>query len=324
MINYNRPRFFFFEPLTQARPHIKLLFGIFIMLFSYLTVTLLSLLLALPLYSINWEELNSILASGMQNADISLIKFFQISQTFGLFIIPAILLNYLVFLPDERFISTGNNNRSVIFLLIFCTLVISIPMVSKLIEWNTLVRFPSGLSGLESWLKQMEEERNELTVRMLDGNKLQDLLFNLFMIAILPALGEEFIFRGVLQQLLAKWLKNIHIAILVSAFLFSAIHLQFYGFIPRLLLGMFFGYLFFWSKNIWWAVWAHFVNNAIAVILLFLSNAGKIPIPEILNEEHIVKGWEFFISSGLTVLLIGFVYMVFRKNRETVLKESKD
>jgi membrane protease YdiL (CAAX protease family) len=318
MNNHKHSSFFLTNNLIDSKPYLQLLFSFFFMLISYLTITMLSLLLALPLFSINWAQLSSVLSGGLQNADINLIRYFQITQTIGLFIIPGFVLNYLLFMRDDGFVRKGEMKSSWIFFIIFCTMLFSIPMISKLIEWNNSMHLPAGLNGLETYLKQMEEERNDLTIRMLDSKKMQDLFFNLFMIAILPAIGEEFIFRGLLQQLLAKWFRNIHIAIFISAFLFSAIHLQFYGFIPRYLLGMFFGYLFFWSKNIWWAVWAHFVNNAVAVILLFMSNSGKLNIPDILKEDYLVKGGEFIISLIITSLLISLTYLMSRK----VIKSS--
>jgi membrane protease YdiL (CAAX protease family) len=157
---------------------------------------------------------------------------------------------------------------------------------------------------------------------MLAGDKFTGLLLNLGIIAVLPALGEEFIFRGVLQTLLTKWFKNTHLAIFIAAFLFSSIHLQFYGFIPRLVLGLFFGYLFFWSKNIWLAVWAHLINNALAIILMFLGNKGNINIPEILTENHHVSMIEFGISLCMIVILTGILYSTTKRARRTIIKDD--
>ena len=96
-------------------------------------------------------------------------------------------------------------------------------------------------------------------------------MLNLFMIAVIPAIGEEFLFRGVLQKQFRQWFGNIHIAVFVAAFLFSAMHMQFFGFIPRLVLGIILGYLYYFSKNLWIPIIAHFFNNAIAVIVYYLN-----------------------------------------------------
>jgi len=102
------------------------------------------------------------------------------------------------------------------------------------------------------------------------------MLFNIFMIAIVAAIGEELIFRGVIQKIFARWTGNIHLAIIITGFLFSLIHLQFYGFFPRWLLGVMFGYLMVWSGTLWLPIFAHFVNNAVAVLVSYLIHKGTI------------------------------------------------
>jgi membrane protease YdiL (CAAX protease family) len=314
---YTTSPFFFNGLMAALRPYTKLLFAVLLMFMSYLLITLLSMLLALPLFSLTWTGLNAILGEGLTTADIALIKYFQITQTIGLFLLPALLLNYILFYSEERFLTGKVVSRPYIILIIIVLLIVSIPLISKLIEWNTAIRFPSWAKELESTVKQMEDERNDLTIRMLNNSQIQQLLFNIFMIAVVPALGEEFIFRGILQQLLAKWTRHIHLSIFISAMLFSAIHFQFYGFIPRLLLGMLFGYLFYWSGNIWLAVWAHFINNAFAVILLFIENTGHSFLPDIFKEEHHATLWEVMISLSLTVLVISYLWKSLHSKQDT-------
>jgi membrane protease YdiL (CAAX protease family) len=317
----NNSSFFLSAGILNANPFLQLLYSFFLMLVSFLTITLLSLLLALPLFSISWEQLNQSLSQGLQNADIHLIRYLQITQSIGLFIIPGILLNYLIFNSDRRYIGRYGKRNMWAIILIFGIMFFSIPLMSKLIEWNNLFQLPEAFKGLEGRLRQMEDDRYKLTLRMLEGKRLQDLLFNIFMIAIIPALGEEFIFRGVLQQLLIRWFKNAHISIFISAFLFSSIHFQFYGFIPRLLLGLLFGYLFFWSRNIWWSIWGHFVNNGLAVILIFITNTGRY-VPDLFKENHLVNSWEFVASFGLTILLIITTYKFSKRQGKTARVEN--
>src|SRR5690606_9694418 len=102
------------------------------------------------------------------------------------------------------------------------------------------------------------------------------LAINLLMIAIIPAIGEELLFRGGIQNIFYKWFKNPHIAIWAAAILFSAIHVQFYGFIPRMLLWALFGYLLVWGKSIWYPIIGHFINNGSAVVTAFIyQQQGK-------------------------------------------------
>jgi len=103
-------------------------------------------------------------------------------------------------------------------------------------------------------------------------------MFNLFMIALIPALGEEFLFRGVLQRIFGEWFKNPHLAVWLAAILFSLAHYQFLGFMPRIILGALFGYIFLWTGNIWMPILAHFVNNTVGVIYYYLFSQGKIGV----------------------------------------------
>src|SRR5207344_1198984 len=107
------------------------------------------------------------------------------------------------------------------------------------------------------------------------GTSVLSLAINLFIIAFLPALGEELFFRGMMQKLFSQLTKNNHLAIIITSIIFSAIHLQFYGFLPRMVLGIFLGYLLVWSGSLWLPILAHFVNNASAVLFTFLDNQHK-------------------------------------------------
>jgi len=131
------------------------------------------------------------------------------------------------------------------------------------------MHLPEGLSELERIMKELEDAAKETTVNFLSVDSVGGLLINLTVIALLPAIGEELLFRGVLIRLFNEWFKNIHITILVTAFLFSFIHFQFYGFFPRMLLGIIFGYLMYWSGSILLPMIAHFINNGIAVCIFY-------------------------------------------------------
>jgi hypothetical protein len=141
---------------------------------------------------------------------------------------------------------------------------------------NDMMKLPDFLNGLEAWMKTMEEEAEKLTRAFMQMPTPGAFLFNMFMIALLPAIGEEFMFRGLIQRLFKEWLGNIHVAIFLSALLFSAMHMQFYGFLPRMVLGIVFGYLFYWSGSIWIPVFAHFIQNGLVVMVTYLGENGII------------------------------------------------
>lgn len=302
------------ELFANSNPPTRLLFALFIILISYFLTTFSTILIVIPIYSVSFEELNLLLSEGLSEADLSMLRLFQISQTIGLFIVPGIVLNYLLFRKGEGFFNTGTNSQPVyIGLIIFCSLIFSMPAIQFLLEWNSSLRFPEWLSFFENKLQQMESERNGLTIRMTENMNASAYFLNLFMIAVLPALGEEFLFRGVIQKVLFQWTRKIHISIFIAAVIFSAIHLQFYGFLPRLVLGIYFGYLFFWSKNIWLAVWAHFLNNAIAVSLIFLSTSENFREPGFIENNSRSGFLEVMISIAITTLLLLFTHQHFKR-----------
>jgi membrane protease YdiL (CAAX protease family) len=135
---------------------------------------------------------------------------------------------------------------------------------------NEMMHLPEWLNSVENWMKSSEQNAKEITDAFLSDTSASGLIINLIMIALLPALGEEFLFRGVLQKLLHQWFKNVHWAVIVSAVIFSAMHFQFYGFLPRTILGVLFGYLFVITKSLWIPITAHFINNGAAVVAAYL------------------------------------------------------
>lgn len=187
----------------------------------------------------------------------------------SLIILPALHIRALehkrlspFFPPQEKWFT-----EIILVMGIGITFIVSI---SPLTEWNMNLTFPEFLKGFETWARQTEDQAAKLTEAMTRFGSVGDLLFGLVVIAVLPAIGEELVFRGLFQNELMRASKNIHVAIWMSALIFSTIHFQFYGFLPRLLLGALFGYLYYWSGNLLIPIVAHFFNNAFGVIMIYL------------------------------------------------------
>lgn len=179
---------------------------------------------------------------------------------------------------------------------------------------NESLNFPD-LFGIEQWMKESEKSATELTEVMLAMPNIGSLLFVLIMIALLPAIGEELLFRGVLQRVIADHTKSIHMGIWISAIMFSAIHLQFYTFLPRVVLGALFGYMFVWSGNIWYPILGHFVNNAAAVIFAYLGQHNMIS-----KEVEDIGSGDNMILYGSLSLVIGILFFYLFYRREAQLK----
>ncbi len=145
---------------------------------------------------------------------------------------------------------------------------------SVFIEWNANVDFPDFAKAFEEWAREREDALALLTEFLTQLNTTGELFMALVVIAIFPAIGEEIVFRGLIQNELLRGTRNAHVAIWFAAFLFSAIHFQFFGFVPRLLLGALFGYLYYWSGSLTLAIIAHFVNNGVSVVALYFYQRG--------------------------------------------------
>jgi len=158
-------------------------------------------------------------------------------------------------------------------LVILC----SVPFLSALVAWNAGVHFPTPLHDFELWARGMEDQAAGLTKFLTDFNTPGRLLVGLVVIAIVPAVAEELVFRGGVQRNLVVWFGSRHVGVWLAAAIFSAIHVQFFGFVPRFVLGLVLGYLYEWSGNILVSMAAHFTQNAFQLILLYLAQGKQLP-----------------------------------------------
>src|SRR3569832_1794576 len=130
-------------------------------------------------------------------------------------------------------------------------MVLSFMVVDTLlIQWNMTIKLPTWLRAFEAWAQENEAILQRITMLLTDFSSLVDLGVGVLVMGLIPAVGEELLFRGLIQNLIHELTKNIHLAIGVSAFIFSAIHLQFYGLLPRFLLGVLFGYVYWWTRDL--------------------------------------------------------------------------
>ena len=188
---------------------------------------------------------------------VNYLKLVQLFTGLGLFITPTLLYSYLTGF-DFKFIRiTIKDILLTILIMIFIT-----PFIALLLDWNMQISFPE-------WLSLFDKNSEEILNAFLKMENIWDLLYTLLVIAVAPAIGEELVFRGYLQQTMQKNFKHPYIAILITALLFSAIHLEIQAIIPRFILGTLLGYLYYWSGSLWLPILAHFVNNAQAVILCY-------------------------------------------------------
>ena len=207
--------------------------------------------------------------------DIVKLKIGQALSSLLIFVAPPLILYGFTRHEPLRAIGFRKPVHAWMLLIGVAVMFVSLPMTNLLTDWNEKMSL-GALKALEDLLQQMEEAAGDLTERMLQVDSIGGLLVNLVVIALIPAIGEELTFRGVLQQALVKGCKNAHVGIFLSAAIFSFIHFQFYGFLPRMFLGLLLGYLFYYSGSLWTSILMHFVNNGSAVVVAYFEHRNQI------------------------------------------------
>ena len=195
-----------------------------------------------------------------------MMRMMQLISAIGTFLFPALAVAWLCSPDPEAYLCIKRKTDTKILLLVLASMILMSPTITLTALLNKQMVLPSFMAPVEAWMQTQEALAEQLTNTLLAGDGLLTFLSNLVVIALMAGITEEFLFRGALQRIIGQWTANHHIVIWSAAILFSAFHLQFYGFLPRMLLGAYFGYLLYWSRNIWIPVFAHFANNAFAVI----------------------------------------------------------
>lgn len=284
------------------------------------SVTLFSVIgfgLLYPLFEINLLQTPDILSELELPYVLKAMKFLQLVNAIGLFIVPSLLFAFLIHKKGNSYLKCNSGSNVILFLIIPLLMLASQPIINLSAEINKNLQLPDFLKSLEIWMQRSENNAEVITQAFLAGTDINTYLFNLFLIAVIPAIGEELMFRGVFQRILNDWTKNIHIAIWISAILFSAMHMQFYGFLPRMLMGALFGYIFYWSGSLWIPILAHFINNALAVSLHYLMNKGfKIDFLEKIGTGN--NALFFVACSAVIIILLLLQFYFLRKKDETV------
>jgi membrane protease YdiL (CAAX protease family) len=192
--------------------------------------------------------------------------------------------------------------------------IVAMPMVSFLMQWNEQMHLPESFKSIEQWMRQMEDAAAATTEILLEEKSVGGLMVNLLLIGVFAAFSEEFFFRGVLQQSLAAVVKNEHAAIWITAFLFSVMHLQFYGFFPRLVLGVLLGYLFLYGRNLWIPIAAHFFNNALSILTVFFFS--ETDFMQRLENQPLT--FAFGCGAALSLMVTLFLFLLYKKRMEDV------
>ncbi|MBN8701547.1 MAG: CPBP family intramembrane metalloprotease [Bacteroidetes bacterium] len=257
--------------------------------------------------------------SDLSNPDVVFVlKMTQLISAVGAFIIPAHIFATLSSTNYRGYLNLTAANRNNQYVLAIVCMISALPLVNWLATINSSLHLPDALQSVEAWMRKSEKEAEQVTEAFLRMSGFKDLGLNIFIIGFIAAFAEELFFRGALQKVLKEWTKSEHAAVWISSALFSALHMQFLGFVPRLLLGVMLGYMKEWSGSLWVPILAHFVNNAGAVLLSFLIQKAIISDT---TEDLGASGndWIFVVLSGILLSALLFYFFKNRLKPQTTL-----
>lgn len=304
--------------ISNRHPLISVIFILFTMAIGFIVIgPLLGFLIALPFYDGTIFELTEKISNPINHPEIRLpLMIIQGGATlFGLILIPFLYLLSIEKVNPIRWLTS--KTTSWLIILVTAAIVLSFMATNSVfIDWNATFTFPEFLKDFEHWAREREDLAEKLTKFFVTFENDGQFLIGVVVIAVLPAIGEELVFRGMLQPELFRATGNHHAAVWISAIIFSAFHMQFFGFVPRMFLGAMFGYLYLWSGNLLLPMVAHFVNNGFSVLMMYLYQKGTVTVD---MDSPEAAPWPVVLI--FTTIFVALLYY-FKKYHQSVNQQT--
>ncbi|MBR5102345.1 MAG: CPBP family intramembrane metalloprotease [Muribaculaceae bacterium] len=252
--------------------------------------------------------LTSIVLQGLQGMPLKPQQVIAVAlQNVLVFLAPACVVAFMYYHPSTKWLKIDRCPSWAGIAVVVAMALVSLPAMNYIVYLNEHMALPAWLSGVEQWMRETEDAARQTTDFLLGSSSVGMLLVIVLVVGLLTGLCEEFFFRGGILNIMLDSRLGRHAAVWIAALVFSALHMQFFGFVPRLLLGAWFGYLFVWSRSLWLPVIAHALNNTIVVVATYLTRnslidtnyAETIGCPEAGNFPM-----EAVVSAVLTIALV--------------------
>ena len=287
---------------------LKLLIGASLWFISFSLFSLIGIGIASAFTGLKFSDIQA-MNPGIHSSTFTLgLKIIQLFEDIGMFVVPALFLPFIFFQKGPASFIGFKSQSTLLLMLLAILLILCIqPLISITGYLNEMVRLPGFLSGLEQEIRDMENKNQAMMQQFLNMHGPGDFIINIFIVAVLPAFAEELFFRGFVQRSLQHWMRNENLAVIFAALIFSFIHFEFYGFVPRFLLGLLMGYAYLWSGDLKIAMLIHFTNNFFDLSLSYfmkqdVKTSGAEPVP---GFPQIL----FLLSS---MILLAFLLYVFK------------
>jgi hypothetical protein len=230
----------------------------------------------------------------------------------AIFIVPAFLFSRAINQNPVHFLHLNHKTRFYNYLFIIILIISAIPVSSWLLTFNQNLHFPENLKEFEGYLREDEAFSKLQSELFVKANGVGQLVLNLVIVAVIPAIAEEIFFRGCLQNFVRMCFYNLHVSVIFTAIIFSAIHGDYFGFLPRFMFGMVLGYAFAYSGNIWVPVFGHFLNNGITVLAFYISEKHP-EIPYFKNEYNFPIYLTGIAAFGVLIILFAMSKLRFNQ-----------
>ena len=244
--------------------------------------------------------------ANIYSADIkTTISLSMIIQDLLVFLLPAFIAARVITNRPATFLklNTAPSWKAVLFTLL--TFVISMPAMNYIVAWNSSISLPDSMQAIEQWMRATEQAAQEVTEMFLHHESFLAMIGGVLLVGVLTGFSEEMFFRGGLQGIFTSQKINAHISIWFVAIMFSVLHFQFFGFVPRMLLGALFGYMTYWSGTLWTAIIAHALNNSAVVVSSYLPATGA--IGSSLDNLGVPADGSFPNLAVISLILTGFL-----------------
>lgn len=301
--------------LQQANAPMQVFVLIAVTLFAGGVAGYLALLMAQAFWGLDAEALQALLGTPDLAASAMILKLLQFFNALGMFLLPAMIFSQLISSQPHSYLRISTWPKWHVAALIVVLFVAVSPITDALSWLNNSLALPSFLADFEREMRAAKTASEAMIGNLVVMNNWREFLVNILVLALMPALAEEFFFRGILQRILVDKTGRIHLSVWVTAFAFALMHMQFFAILPLAILGALLGYLKEWTGSLWASILGHFVNNALIVVMLFFTdfNMAESAQPEspewlwlaasvavcaaivyYLNKTKIAKGLPFF------------------------------
>ena len=277
------------------------------------------LLFSLFLFMLIAVSLITQLLGSLTDNTAAILRISSVLQNVLVFILPAVATAMLSTRFPATLLAIDKFPSGKFILLSIAALIVSIPLMNSIIDWNQNIALPESFSQFNEYMQQLEKGAEKAVNDITSGNTVGTLIMSILIVGIFTGLGEEIFFRGGLMRLFSC-IKGMspHVAIWLTAFLFSALHMQFLGFVPRMLLGVFFGYLTFWSGSLWLPIMIHALNNSILVTTDWINNRGGSQI----DVNSIGLGDNALVLNIASIILTLIVFYALYKQSKLLDKKN--